>query len=553
MRLSARVLAIALATMTMAPTCDDDDEDDIQLADLAGSFCELAYEELRLQNWQPRGKELVRRTIDDLATAVTQLGWPASLLRTGPWEGSDRVSVSFDLPIRFPDPSPIDGTEQELWTGFQATFSSSTGAPSIVFTRRPGAIFCPIQPLADTTGLALQVVDGVTKELVYVNRALGLKEGGPRFQQEIHFASDGSGTFVAKHNHPYLFMLVQSVKRASPRDAGAPTTPPQEDAGSPPPPHDAGDPPPHDAGDPPPQDAGDPPKTIAHLYATSRANDRLSRFRILDGQLEAVADTELTVTKPTGVAVGPSGTLYVASEADGSITRWATSADPPTALSALPSPKTGWKPSGLAFVPTGEGAGELWVASSSGADELAVYLLDASGNATAPPALVSTGLASDLGTHGIQSLAWDEPSSSLFVAADQVHRILVIRDSGHWSLSPLTDDALTQLGASDPTGLAMTTNRWLVAVYPNAFLNLGYWSVSDYDTTFLQGASGTGGTFTPVSVAVLPTQPATEPQRLYVGTTQDQIVVIDAESQSVPSVKGVVCNVAGLSHIALGP
>ncbi|MEA2750993.1 MAG: Lactonase, 7-bladed beta-propeller [Myxococcales bacterium] len=293
---------------------------------------------------------------------------------------------------------------------------------------------------------------------------------------------------------------------------------------------------------------------VAHLYVSNRTAGSVARFRVVAGTKLAGVDGSFASAAATGLAFGPTGTLYVGNAADGTIARFAGAKATATPLAVLSAPtQVGWTPSGVLFVPTTAGAGELWVASDGITDSLAVYPLDSAGNLVGLPSLVSTGLGVVAGAHGIQGLAFDAPSSSLFAAADQVRRLMLVRGAGTWTLSPVTDSALTPLGAANPVGLVMAPNRWLFAAYPvPSFLNVGYWSVANAATTFVNGASGVANSFSPLAMAILPGQAAAEPVRVYTSTNQNQVVAIDFTASNMPTLTDLACNAPAPSWAIAG-
>jgi hypothetical protein len=293
---------------------------------------------------------------------------------------------------------------------------------------------------------------------------------------------------------------------------------------------------------------------VAHLYVSNRTAGSVARFRVVAGTKLAGVDGSFASAAATGLAFGPTGTLYVGNATDGTIARFASAKATATPLAALSAPtQVGWTPSGVLFVPTAAGAGELWVASEGITASLAVYPLDSAGNLVGLPSLVSTGLGVVAGAHGIQGLAFDAPSSSLFAAADQVRRLTLVRGVGTWTLSPVTDSALTPLGAANPVGLVIAPNRWLFAAYPvPSFLNMGYWSVANAGTTFVNGASGTSNSFSPLAVAILPGQAAAEPVRVYTSTNQNQVVAIDFTASGMPTLSDLACNAPAPSWAIAG-
>ncbi|MDB5217842.1 MAG: hypothetical protein JWO86_5769 [Myxococcaceae bacterium] len=290
-----------------------------------------------------------------------------------------------------------------------------------------------------------------------------------------------------------------------------------------------------------------------HLYVSDRVGGKVSRFDVFGSTTTASPHGSFASLLPTGMAFGPAGILYVGNVGSGGIERFADAKNTATHLTALAVPPSGaWSPSGVLFLPTAGGAGELWVASEAMSDKLVVYPLDNAGAATGPAVAVPTGLA-DAGGHGIQGLAFDSASSSFFVAADQVRRLKLVRGSGTWTLSPVTDAALSPLGASNPVGLAMASNRWLIATYPvPSFVNVAYWSVDDPASTFVGAASGMNNTFSPLGIAILPSQPATPPIRVYTGTQESQIVALDVAASGVPALDNLVCGAPASSWVVAG-
>jgi hypothetical protein len=312
-------------------------------------------------------------------------------------------------------------------------------------------------------------------------------------------------------------------------------------------------PPAKDASTDAPVDAPNAGPPTGHLYVSDRMGGKVSRFDVLGSTTTASPHGSFASVFPTGMAFGPSGILYVGNVGSGRIERFAdvkTTATPLAPL-AVPSPAV-WSPSGVLFVPTAGGAGELWVASEGVSGTLVVYPLDNAGAATGAPVAVPTGLA-DAGAHGIQGLAFDSVSSSLFVAADQVRRLTLVRGSGTWTLSPAADAALSPLGASNPVGLAMAPNRWLIATYPvPSFVNVAFWSVDDAATTFVNAASGMNNTFSPLGIAILPSQAAAPPIRVYTGTQESQVVALDVAANGVPKLDNTVCGAPASSWVVAG-
>jgi hypothetical protein len=360
---------------------------------------------------------------------------------------------------------------------------------------------------------------------------------------------DCSFRVYAAHHHARLQVTVLDPLDASPGldDSGAPDADaaPDLDAGT-------------DADVADANDGGLDP--VAHLYVSDRTAGTITRFEVYPQTIAATAHGSFGATAATGLAFGPAGILYVGNRSSGGVSRFAdvkTAATPLAALSA-PALPPGWKPSGLLFVPSvgggrgGVGAGELWVASEDMTDVLVVYDLDAAGDVVGSPSSVATGLTVSAGTHGIQGLAFDAPSSSLFVAADQVRRLALTRNAGTRSLAPMNDAALNQLGAANPVGLALGPNRWLFATYPvPSALGLGYWSVAE-TSTFINGAVGTNNTFSPLGITILPTQGSTPPIRVYTSTESNQVVALDVSQQGVPKLDSFVCNAPAPSWIVAG-
>ncbi len=301
------------------------------------------------------------------------------------------------------------------------------------------------------------------------------------------------------------------------------------------------------------------PVAVAHLYASNATAGSVTRFDVVSGQISAAQTAQLPVAGATGLAIGPAGILYVGQGSAGGVARIATPGGTPQTLASLPAPSgvSGWAPSAVAFAPGSAGAGFLWVASSGESSVLVLYALDATGALVGSPSLVSTGLAADAGPSGIQGLAWDATYASLFASADTIHRFAATAMGSSFSLTEIPDANLSPLGAKGPAGLVAAPNGNLIGVYPSnsSFLNIGYWQVSAGTTTLLQGGQGTGNTFSPVALALLPTQPAAEPVEVYVGTQQNQVVAIDVTSASIPAVTAgdLVCDVNGIAGVAMGP
>ena len=297
-----------------------------------------------------------------------------------------------------------------------------------------------------------------------------------------------------------------------------------------------------------------PPNVVGHLYVSDRNAGSVTRFRVLAGQTPAVADGSFASVGATGMTFGPAGLLYVGDRTTGAIARFANVRTTPAARASLPAPPlpVGWAPSGVHFVPTTGGAGELWVASEGFADRLAVYPIDANGDAVGDPVLVSTGIPGGA-PHGIQGLAYDAPSSSFFVAADQVRRFTLTRGTGTWELTQVDDPELAPIGAQAPVGVVVGPNRWLFAAYPlPSFLNLGYWSIGATSTTFINGATSSGDTFSPLGLAIPPAQGAAPPIRLYTSLESNQVVALDVAAAGVPVLDSFVCNAPAPSWIVAG-
>jgi len=333
-------------------------------------------------------------------------------------------------------------------------------------------------------------------------------------------------------------------------DAGAPS----QDASAPDADTDASSP---DAGDA--ADAGDggdggPGDPVARLYVSDRAGNTVRKFHVFPGTIAASSSGSFTSAEPTGMAFGPASILYVGNGATGGIERWASVKTTPTQMSALAAPATppNWSPSGVLFVPTAAGAGELWVASAAFTDVLTVYTLDATGAVVAGPTTVATNITSAAGD-GIQGLAFDGPSNSLFVAADRVRRLTLARIGSGWTLTPATDEGLTLPGAGTPTGLVMGPNRWLYGTYRNpSAVSLAYWSFDGSTSSFVNGASGAGGSYNPLAITILPTQAPASPVRVYTTTSSNQVIAVDALTAGVPAVDSFVCNAPAPSWIVAG-
>lgn len=305
-----------------------------------------------------------------------------------------------------------------------------------------------------------------------------------------------------------------------------------------------------DAGAEPDADAGALPS--AHLYVSDRTAGAVSRFDVFNGTTAAVPAGSFASESATGMAFGPAGILYVGNATTGEITRLRDVATTPSALTALPSPLPDWSPSGLLFVPTTGGAGELWVACAWASDVLAVYPLDATGELASGATVITTATGLSEGSAGIQGLAFDAASSSLFVAADTVRRLSLTRSEDDLSLDPMMDPELTPLGAGKPMGLAMAPNRWLIGTFPDApAISFAAWQVGDESSSLLTGAVGTNDSFNPLAVAILPAQSATPPVRVYTTTRQGQLVAVDVTTVGTPSIDNFVCE-APASWIVAG-
>lgn len=300
-------------------------------------------------------------------------------------------------------------------------------------------------------------------------------------------------------------------------------------------------------------DAGSP---LAHLYTSDRGNGSVARFDVIAGRVEATPSGSFASASATGLAFGPASILFVGNRASGAVARFANVAAAPTSLSPLPAPTvTEWRPSGLLFVARAGGGGELWVASEVIVDTLVVYRLDAQGALVGSPVAVPTGLSVNAGTHGIQGLAYDDPSSSLFVAVEQLRRLKLARAQDGFELTEIADPALLQPGAQSPVGLVMAPNRWLFAAYPTpSSLSFGYWAVADDASTYVSGtrASGPTSTFSPLGLALLPGQGAAPPIDVYATSQRAKVVALQASSSGVPAVDRTVCAASPAAWIAIG-
>lgn len=302
-----------------------------------------------------------------------------------------------------------------------------------------------------------------------------------------------------------------------------------------------------------PNDAGRP---FAHLYASDRAGGSVARFDIVAGRVEATPSGSFASAAATGLAFGPTGILFVGNRAAGTVARFADVAGAPIALTPLPAPSVdAWRPTGLLFVARPEGGGELWVGSEVIVNTLVVYRLDAQGALVGSPVAVPTGLTVNAGTHGIQGLAYDEPSSSLFVAVEQLRRLKLTRETEGFRLTEVVDPALLQPGAQSPVGLVMAPNRWLFAAYPTpSSLQFGYWAVTDDASTYVNGtrSSGPTSTFSPLGLALLPGHGAAPPIDVYASSQRANVLVLQASVNGVPDVGRTVCAASPAAWIAIG-
>jgi hypothetical protein len=302
-------------------------------------------------------------------------------------------------------------------------------------------------------------------------------------------------------------------------------------------------------------DGGTDAAPIAHLYVSDKNAGTVARFDVSGSAIEASSAGSFASGTATGMAFGPAGVLYVGNGSTGAVAAFQNPKTTPTALTSLPAPTlpANWSTTGVVFVPTTGGAGELWTASANITDTLLVYSLDNAGSLVSGPVPVATGIATSAGAHGIQGLAFDPPSNSFFVAASAVRRLKLTRGTGTWTLAPMVDAALSQLGATNPVGVAIGPNRWLFASYPvPSALNLGYWSVTDTTSTFISGATGVNNTFSPLGLTILPTEGSTPPIRVYTSTQTNQVVALDVAAAGVPKLDSFVCNAPAPSWIVAG-